>query len=229
MRQIVFEPYIPLSLWVLLAVAATSALTRYLLRLRGTLQAARWRAVAVLMAVSILLPLLMLLNPTWLEQVPPPPGKPHLTVLVDGSTSMGAPADESGRSRWELAVETAAHTVEQLQQQYEIEVRTFTNQTQLCSINELADRSADGQHTNLAQAISDVLETTSPQGQAILLLSDGIHNASGGTAAVRRAVAAADAVAIGDQRKGKQSQGCPRQTQGTPAEGSRDPRGAASG
>ena len=44
--------------------------------------------IAVLMGIALALPLTILLNPTWHDRVPPPAGKPLLTVLVDSSASM---------------------------------------------------------------------------------------------------------------------------------------------
>ena len=47
------------------------------------------------------------------------------------------------------------------------------------SLETLAKQEPDGPATDLAAAVEDALEDDRPQGQAMLLLSDGIHNAGG--------------------------------------------------
>ena len=47
----------------------------------------------------------ILLNPTWIEPVAPPAGKPLLTVLVDATASMAtADAGPRARTRYQSAV-----------------------------------------------------------------------------------------------------------------------------
>ena len=48
---------------------------------------------------------------------------------------------------------------------------------------------------DLAAAIEDSLEEDRPQGQAVMLLSDGVHNAPGGSARLRESLAKAKALA----------------------------------
>ena len=99
MRQLTLDPYLPLALWVPLALAAAALWGWYAVACRGRLPArGRW-TVLVLMAAALAIPLAILLNPTWIEQVPPPPGKPLLTVLVDRSASMATEDAEGGQTR----------------------------------------------------------------------------------------------------------------------------------
>ena len=89
MTHITFDPYIPLAMWAPLALATVALLTWYAVAGRRRLPAGRWWAVVTLMTVAAAVPLVVLLNPTWSESVPPPPGKPLLTILLDRSGSMG--------------------------------------------------------------------------------------------------------------------------------------------
>jgi len=95
MQQLVFDPRIPLALWVALAVAALIAWLGYAWMSRTRLPRPRRAWVLALMAATLTIPLAILLNPTWLEYLPPPAGKPRLTILVDTSASMAtADADQ---------------------------------------------------------------------------------------------------------------------------------------
>ena len=108
MTRITFDPYIPLALWAPLALATAALLGWYALASRRRLPARRWWTVVVLMAVAAAVPLVVLLNPTWLEQIPPPAGKPLLTLLVDRSASMATRDAPSGQTRYQAAVGFAA-------------------------------------------------------------------------------------------------------------------------
>src|SRR5687767_1171881 len=114
MGGITFEPLIPASLWLALAAAAAVLLGGYALRRPvAAVGRGRWAGVVTLMAASVAVGLLILLNPTWVREVPPPPGKPLLTVLVDSSASM-ATADASGRPRYAAAVDSATALADEL-------------------------------------------------------------------------------------------------------------------
>ena len=97
MTRITFDPCVPLALWVPLALAAAALLAWYAAAGRRRLPARRWWAVVTLMALAAAVPLVVLLNPTWLERIPPPPGKPLLTILVDRSASMATRDAGSGQ------------------------------------------------------------------------------------------------------------------------------------
>ena len=77
------------------------------------------------MAVAAAVPLVILLNPTWLERIPPPAGKPLLTVLLDRSASMATRDAANGQTRYQAGAEFAAAAARQLSDRYEVRVRTF--------------------------------------------------------------------------------------------------------
>lgn len=195
MRDLTLDPFIPLALWVPLAVAAAGLMAWYAAASRRRLPRRRWPVVIALMALVVVVPLAILLNPTWLERVPPPAGKPLLTILVDRSASMATRDADNGASRFEAAAGIAQEAARRLEDRYEVRVRAFAENSTLIAPDQLARQPADGASTDLAAAVEESLDADRPQGQAVLLLSDGGHNAGGGAGRVMEAVTKAKAMA----------------------------------
>src|SRR5438270_437076 len=122
-----FDPLIPASLWMALAACGLALLSWYGWRRAGVVSRRRWAAVLGLMSAALALVLLVLLNPTWLRELPPPAGKPLLNVLVDVSGSMATP-DANGAVRYRAASQVASELAERLGQEgrFEVRVRTFS-------------------------------------------------------------------------------------------------------
>jgi hypothetical protein len=194
MSRITFDPCIPLAMWFPLALAAAGLVAWYALASRGRLAGRRRIDVLVLMSGAVAVPLLLLLNPLWLERIPPPPGKPLLTVLVDASASMATRDGESGQTRYQEAVRLAQAASSELGQRYEVRVRALSADSSEVEPAVLAERPPDGACTDLAGAIDAALGDERPQGQAVLLVSDGIQNV-GGSARLREVAARAKALA----------------------------------
>ena len=129
------------------------------------------------MALAAAVPLVMLLNPTWLERIPPPAGKPVLTILLDRSASMATRDADSGQTRYEAGAAIAAAVARDLKDRYDVRIRTFADRSSAVAAESLAQQEPDGAVTDLATAVQESFEEDQPQGQAALLLSDGIHNA----------------------------------------------------
>ncbi|MBN1911749.1 MAG: hypothetical protein JW818_18555 [Pirellulales bacterium] len=195
MKHLTLDPQVPLALWVPLALAAAGLLAWYATSSRGRLPGWRRPVVLGLMALAVAIPLVILLNPTWLERLPPPPGQPKLAVLVDRSDSMATRDMDSGKSRYEVALALAERMQEELKNRYEVDVRYFAaDSTPLAAAP--ADKSApDSSRTDLATAIDDILAADRPQGQAVVLLSDGVNNSSAGVDRLRQSVARAKSMA----------------------------------
>ena len=174
MPRIIFDPLIPLSLWLPLLLAATAMLVWYGWASRRRITGQRRLGILSLMSVACILPLAVLLNPTWTEPIPPPPGRPLLTILVDQSASMSAGVGE--QSRYEAAIEMAEAAIQQFEQQYEVRLFGFDRELQNTTISELRSQEPDGTATDLAFVLEQSLDSERPQGQFILLLSDGGHN-----------------------------------------------------
>src|SRR5262245_27588353 len=106
MQNLSFDPLIPPALWLTLAIAAVALLVWYA-RKRPAVRRGRWVAILGLAALGLVLLQVVLLNPTWIEPVVPPGGKPILTVLVDSTASMATGDAEDGKSRFQAAARLA--------------------------------------------------------------------------------------------------------------------------
>lgn len=179
MSSLAFEPLVPAALWIVLAAVSAGVLGWYFWRRPPALNGLRWGSVAALAAVGMAMVLVILLNPLWLEPIPPPAGKPLLTVLLDRSASMQIADVEGKTSRLAQGAEIAQLLPKQLSGQFDVQVRTFAAATAPSSPDEVSKVAAEGQSTDVARAISESLDGERPQGQAMVLLSDGIHNAPG--------------------------------------------------
>ena len=188
------EPLISLALWLTLAVVAIGLLGWYAWQKPWGISRVRWTVILVMMATSVALLLGILLNPTWNERIPPPAGKPRLAILVDDSASMASADMPDGRSRYQAAAEIAKGCAAKLADRFEIHVAAFSKNVLPTNAEELAKKTPAGLVTDLANAISSSIEPNRPAGQAVLLLSDGNHNAGGGTPQVLASVALARAV-----------------------------------
>lgn len=195
MAHLSFEPLIPGSLWLALAAAGAALLAWYALRRPEVMRRQRWAGVVTLMTVAIALVLLVLLNPTWVRPIPPPAGKPLVTVLVDATASMTTTDAAGGASRFASAAEMAKAISSRLRDRYEVQIRTFGSGLAPVDAAQLANMQPSGQSTDLATAIGNALGEGRPQGQALVLLSDGIHNMPGGVGPVFDAARVARAAA----------------------------------
>lgn len=195
MDTLVFQPLTPMALWVGLAAAGVALWIWYARDSFRRLERVRWTVMVALMAVNIVLPLVILLNPLWMERIPPPAGKLRLTLLIDATQSM-AHADSAGRSRFDDAKRIASTVADRLAGRFDVRLRTFADKTRPTTTVELAAARPVGEVTNLASAISESLEDDLPRGQALLLLSDGIHNGPGGVASVLDSAARARAMNV---------------------------------
>jgi len=194
MNHLTLDPCIPLALWAPLALAVAMLLGWYAVAGRRRLPARRWWAMIALMAVAAAIPLAILLNPTWLEQMPLPAGKPLLTILIDRSASMATRDAENDQTRYQAAVSLATIAAQRLSDRYEVRLRTFAETSSPASIESLSKQQPDGATTDLAAALQESLVDDRPQGQAMWLLSDGIHN-SGGIEQLRQSAAKAKSMA----------------------------------
>ncbi len=192
MRTLVFEPLIPTALWAALALGGVVLLAWYGRGSFRRLSRGRWVAMMLLMGAALALPMAILLNPLWMERIPPPAGKPVLTILIDATQSMAhGDGTQGGSSRFREAGRIATVVADRLGDRYEIHLRTFADKTTPVEPAELASIQPTGEVTDLAAAVSESLQGDLPHGQALVLLSDGIHNASGGTARVLETAARA--------------------------------------
>jgi len=179
MRFLTFQPLIPPPLWVLAALVCAASCAWYASRRPVGVSLGRWAAILVLTGSGIAAVLVILLNPTWLERSLPPGGKPVLSVLVDASASMSTPDVGAGTTRFIEAAALARTLAGTLDARFDVRTVVFAGSTKLVDREALPRVRPDGPTTDLAGAIAAGLLEEQPQGQSIVLLSDGIHNAGG--------------------------------------------------
>ncbi len=195
MTRLVFDPWIPWALWSPIALTAVGLWCAYVVVSRRRLVGPRRKLVLALMAVAVAIPLLMLLNPVWVRELPPPAGKPLLTLLVDRSSSMATTDGAGNQARLSVAGKLAETLAKDLGTRFDVEVKTFSELPTSASTESLRDEKPNGDVTDLATAVTASL-TDRPRGQAIWLLSDGIHNAGGGASRLRQAAEQARTMAV---------------------------------
>lgn len=190
------EPLMSTSLWLALAMVGVALLAWYGARRPAWVSRRRWGGILALMACGLAAVLAVLLNPTWLEEIPPPEGKPLLTVLVDSSASMATSDAPGGRSRYDEGLVLAARLSRELAGRFDVRVWTFADRVVSIEPPAAGAARADGPLTDLALALGSALDEERPQGQAMVLITDGIHNAGGGPEAVLASSRRAKAMAV---------------------------------
>jgi hypothetical protein len=174
------EPKIPLSLWWALVAATIVALVYYFTRRDWSLSPLRRGIITVLLGLCVVGPLAIALNPTWIEPVPPLPGQPMISVLVDGTMSMQT-ADASpgeAKTRWQSAMDVARRLepngdVELRSQVFDHELHPLTDELKE---NPQAGDWPRGHRSDLTNVLRECIRSGSPAGHAVLLVSDGAHN-----------------------------------------------------
>jgi hypothetical protein len=189
------DPQIPLSLWWALAIGAVVAIGWYITRVNWNITSSHRIILSLLLALGLVGPLLIALNPTWVETIPPVPGNPMLTVLVDGTMSMNTRdiQESKANSRWERACELSRQ-VQSKGTNVDVRFMAFGNLVKPFDPNQASLKKAptdpsqtedddegseawpQGHRSDLAQAIRQTIRTGSPLGHAVLLVSDGAHN-----------------------------------------------------
>ena len=129
MSNLTFEPLIPSALWIVLAAVSAGVLGWYFWRRPAALSGPRWGLVGALAAAGMAMVLAILLNPLWLEPIPPPAGKPLLTVLLDRSASMRIADGADSESRLAQGAKIAQLLPKSLSGQFDVQVRTFAAAT----------------------------------------------------------------------------------------------------
>jgi len=210
MSMLPFEPLIPPALWLLLATLSLVLLLWYARHRPMGVKRYRWVGIVAMMSVGLFGTLLVLLNPTWVEPTSPPQGRPRLTILVDRSASMATRDTPGNRSRFQQAEALVRKLAKQREGRFDLRVQTFDGAPKPSGCNELKDCTPDGPTTNLAAAILGNLDEQLPQGQACLLLSDGIHNESFDVSQVMKASKLAQSMAtpIYTRTLGSEAEAC---------------------
>ncbi len=201
-----FDPKIPMSLWWALAVLSGVVVIYYAVRRQWSVAPAQRVLLTMMLGLGVVGPLLIALNPTWVETVPPVPGNPLLTVLIDRTMSMQTKdvGEDSQKSRWELAV-SFANAIQTTNTNIEVRKLAIGDQVKPLSDQQLSAKESDlaiddsnrwpqGYRSDIASALRQATRTGSPLGHAVVLISDGAHNV-GSTESVLQAANEANALA----------------------------------
>ncbi|MEN6558927.1 MAG: VWA domain-containing protein, partial [Thermoguttaceae bacterium] len=162
------------------ALAAVVLTALFYRRAFGSLGVRRWGLLLALRVVAILLIVGLLFQPVLSYQTESG-RKPAVVFLLDASASMSLSDDASGRSRFDRAREKMERWQEKLQNDFRLLPIAFAEQPQrLDGPESLRELAPTGKATSLVEALRFAAAQLPPaEVAAVLLLSDGIHNAAG--------------------------------------------------
>jgi len=171
--------------WTFILLSLLSA--TFYLNLQPQLGTRRTGTLLALRVIALAMLVPMLFEPVIRYVSRPKPERP-LLILVDTSGSMSFPDQQNGPTRLQSVWRTLSPQLQHIGDHFIPHIYTFsTDFKELTTADELAVLQADGKATDLVGGISKALQqTTNPQA-AVLLLSDGIDNASPGVADAIRA------------------------------------------
>jgi uncharacterized membrane protein len=161
-------------------VVAALLLTAWFYRsCRNDLTRRRWLLLVGLRALAIVLVVLLLFRPAFSLQTDVHQ-KRAVVLLLDASASMVTTDDASGRSRFEQARARVLDWHGRLHQDFDLHLFTFADRASPANPEELAQRQPVGEATSLVRALQAAGQVALKRDiEAILLLSDGIHNTAG--------------------------------------------------
>jgi uncharacterized membrane protein len=146
-----------------------------------------WRTLYLLRVVAILLVVLLLFRPvySYQEQLTE---KPAMIFLLDASASMSIADDASGVTRFDQARGKLEKWCEQLKPDFRLRLIAFAEQADpLEGPQDLPALAPTGRATSLSRALATAAKQFAPaEVAAVVLLSDGIHNAAGSPLDVTR-------------------------------------------
>ncbi len=195
MRTLVFEPLIPMPLWVSLVGVAVVAGLVYILYKPPEISRLRRAVVTALWYLGVAGPLGLLLNPSWVQTKSAKGGKPRLGVLLDTSQSM-ATEDVEGRSRLAVSLADLRRAYPEFLTDFDVEVSGFDEAVRPVAATGLSELEATGEVTDISGALAQVLQGMEHDTGALLLLSDGADNASAGPEAALRVAGVAQALGV---------------------------------
>ena len=140
----------------------------------------RWTLISLRVAV-VLLVVLLLFEPV-VHYTKTIENRPGLAIMLDKSASMRIADDASQRPRFDLARESIRQWYEKLSPDFDIAMVAFSQPAKrVKTVEELETLVPDGEATSLARAIRISPQVFSKESdpRAVILITDGIHNATG--------------------------------------------------
>lgn len=167
------------TMLVVLAVSVALAWAFYRRAFRR-LSAGRWRTLFGLRTAAIVLVVLLLFRPV-LSLEKEESRRRSVIVLVDVSASMATADDAAGMTRFDQARMRVLDWAGKLAKDFDLRLFAFAERaTPLERVGDLARLKPDGQATSLSRALTAAAGAAPARDvAAILLLSDGVHNAAG--------------------------------------------------
>ena len=169
------------SVATMLAVAAVAMVlaAAFYRRTFGTLKARQWQILLVLRWAAILLVVLLLFRPvlTYHKNVQE---RPALIFLLDTSSSMSISDDATGVTRFDQARRRVETWWEELGDSFDLHLIEFSERARpLEDIGQLTGLTAEGKATSLSRAlVSAARKLPRRDVEAVVMLSDGIHNSA---------------------------------------------------
>jgi uncharacterized membrane protein len=147
----------------------------------------RWRSLFLLRAAAIVLVALLMFRPVFSYQKDLVQRR-AVIFLVDESASMGIADDASGATRFDQERGRVLDWWGKLDKDFDLHVLAFSDQaTPLAGPGDLVERKPTGPATSFTRALQTAAHQVPRRDvEAVVLLSDGIHNAAGDPAQVAR-------------------------------------------
>ncbi len=166
----------------MLAVAAAAILLTALFYRRtfGVLRRRQWQVLLALRAVAILLVVFLFFEPV-LSYYRDLAERPAVVFLLDTSASMSVADDPSGATRFDRARDLVDRWWPRLAGGFDLHLVEFSERAAAVDdVRLMASLSAEGRATSLSRALVAAARTTPRREdvEAVVLLSDGIHNSA---------------------------------------------------
>jgi uncharacterized membrane protein len=169
------------GLTTMLAVAAAAIVLAWIFYRRAfaVLERRQRLTLFALRSASIALVVLLIFRPvySYQKELSRPPS---LVFLLDRSASMGIADDASGMTRFDQARQQVEKWRVKLKDNFDLHYIAFAENAQLIKdVKDLDGIAPDGQATSLSRALAAAAELAPKRDlEAVILLSDGIHNSA---------------------------------------------------
>ena len=171
------EPARQLVLMAAMAVAAGAWVLFFYLRVYEDLGRGLMAALVAMRAAAVVLLVLLIFKPT-LSYEQRLERRTDLHILVDVSRSMSVSDWPDTPQRMDRATAQVQEHLGRLQTAFDVHLHAFDTRARPARVGEWPE--PEGEATNLARSLKDVLASARPADTtAVILASDGIHNAGG--------------------------------------------------
>jgi len=183
------------------AVVAIALAGLFYYRTYRMLKPRQWQTLLLLRSAAIVIIVVLLFRPVFSYQRELS-DKPALVLLLDSSASMSIADDASGVTRFNQARTQIEKWHDRLKDDFQLELFEFSERARpLGGITELAGLRPEGKATSISRALSAAAEATKqlPRGmlEAVILVSDGVHNSAGDPLEVLPRVGTVHTVGVG--------------------------------